>query len=433
MASEQAINLIPYGGGTSVVGHINPKSKEKPTLTIDLTSYNKLLSIDKTSHLATIEAGIRGPQLERQLRSAGFTLGHFPQSFEYSTLGGWIATRSTGQQSYYYGRIEENFAGGHIESPAGPIEINPFPASAAGPDLRHFFLGSEGRFGIITRAIMRIQPLPEIEGFFGAFFKDWDHGFTSVKTISQANLPISMLRLSDATETEITLALSGKDNLVTWAGRGLRVLGFGEKRCLLIYGITGSNTNVNFTIGQVSRIIRSNGGLLAGTSIGKQWQKSRFLSPYLRNTLWESGYAIDTLETAVPWDKVTHLALEIKKSIQQQAEELDTKVLVFAHLSHVYRDGANIYITYIYPRTSSEDVMLSTWKSMKDAASQTILLNRGTITHQHGIGQDHLPYLEPEKGRIGIDMLRSIGEICDPHGLLNPGKLFNNSDGSKID
>ena len=289
LARVNAIHIIPFGGGTSVVGHINPKSDGIATLTIDLSRFNKLLSIDKSSHLALIEAGIRGPDLERQLRSEGFTLGHFPQSFEYTTLGGWIATRSSGQQSHYYGRIEDTFAGGHIESPAGPIDINPVPASAAGPDLRHIILGSEGRFGVITRASMRIRPLPVVEGFFAAFFRDWDSGVSAVRTLAQLGTKLSMLRLSDAIETETTLALSGKDKLVTWAGRGLRLLGFGSNRCLLIYGITGDKKSVALAIEQSSSIIRSQGGIVAGKMIGTQWQKSRFLTPYLRNTLWEFG------------------------------------------------------------------------------------------------------------------------------------------------
>ncbi|MCJ7660342.1 MAG: FAD-binding oxidoreductase [Anaerolineales bacterium] len=427
------IHLIPYGGGTSVVGHINPSRGENPTITIDLSNFNQIISIDKVSHLATIEAGIRGPQLEHLLRKEGFTLGHYPQSFEYSTLGGWIATRSNGQQSYYYGRIEDTFAGGHIESPAGPIDINPVPASAAGPDLKQIILGSEGRYGVITRASMRVRTLPEVEGFFAAFFRDWDSGISAVRTLSQSGANLSMLRLSDAIETETTLALSGKDKLVTWAGRGLRVLGFGSNRCLLVYGVTGNNKRVKLALEQSSSTIRSQGGLVAGKMIGTQWQKSRFLTPYLRNTLWENGYVIDTLETAVPWNKITNLASAIKDAIVNKAENLGAKVLVFAHLSHVYNDGASIYVTYIMPRLSSGDELLSHWNSMKTSASQVILSHGGTISHQHGIGQDHLPFLKAEKGEIGIDILRNIRKICDPDAILNPHVLFMNSDQSRMD
>jgi alkyldihydroxyacetonephosphate synthase len=430
LARKNNIHLIPYGGGTSVVGHINPKADGIATLTIDLSNFNQIISIDKVSHLALIEAGIRGPDMEFQLRTEGFTLGHFPQSFEYSTLGGWIATRSSGQQAHYYGRIKDTFAGGHIESPSGPIDINPVPASAAGPDLRQIILGSEGRYGVITRATMRVRSLPEVEGFFAAFFRDWNHGVSAVRNLAQSGTNLSMLRLSDAIETETTLALSGKDKLVTWGSTGLRLLGFGSNRCLLVYGVTGNNKGVNLALEQSSSIIRSHGGLLTGKMIGLLWQKSRFLTPYLRNTLWDCGYVIDTLETAVTWNKVTKLASAIKYSIIQQAENHDIKVLVFTHLSHVYRDGASIYVTYIFPRKSSWDIILFHWKSMKNAASQVILSQGGTISHQHGIGQDHLPFMKTEKGKIGIDILDNIQKICDPDGILNPHILFSNSDQS---
>jgi len=211
------------------------------------------------------------------------------------------------------------------------------------------------------------------------------------------------------------------------------MLGFGSNRCLLIYGVTGDNKSVNLALEQSSSIIRSRGGIIAGKMIGSQWQKSRFLTPYLRNTLWDYGYAIDTLETAVPWNKVTSLVSELKVSIMKHAEKKGIKVWVFAHLSHVYRDGASIYVTYIIPRTSSGDELLLQWNSMKNAACQAILFHGGTITHQHGIGQDHLPFLEAEKGKIGVDILRNIGNICDPDAILGPQILFTNTDQSSLD
>jgi alkyldihydroxyacetonephosphate synthase len=254
-----------------------------------------------------------------------------------------------------------------------------------------------------------------------------------VKKIAQTNIPVSMLRLSDASETEITLVLSRKDRLVSWASRGLRLLGFGADRCLLIYAVTGDHKSVRFAMDQISKIIRSRGGLLAGSIIGDQWQKSRFLSPYLRNTLWDNGYAVDTLETAIPWNKISHLAGALKVSIMEQAEKNGIKTLVFAHLSHIYHDGASIYITFILPRTQAGYDLLQIWKSIKNAASQTIISQGGTISHQHGIGQDHLPFLEAEKGEIGMDILQSIQDICDPNAILNPHVLFSNGHRPRID
>jgi len=427
-AKHNDVHLIPYGGGTSVVGHITPIPSDQAILTVDLSRFNKLVEFDNKSDLATIEAGIRGPELERKLRSQGFTLGHFPQSFEYSTLGGWIATRSSGQQSYYYGRIEDTFAGGHIECPEGQIDLNPVPASAAGPDLRHIFLGSEGCFGIITQATMRVRKIPEVEGFYGVFFSDWENGVSAVKQITQAGIQVSMLRLSDPFETESTFKMSGKDKLATWAGRMLKIIGFGSTRCMLIFGVTGDAKKVNIVLDQTNKIIRSYGGINTGLIIGNQWEKTRFLTPYLRNTLWEKGFAVDTLETAVSWKNLSNLIADIHQAIQEQADQNQFPVLMLTHLSHVYRNGASIYITYLFPRLKIFDELLLNWQAMKSAASKVIISNKATISHQHGIGKDHLPYMTLEKGYLGIEILKNIKATCDPNEILNPNVLITNND-----
>jgi alkyldihydroxyacetonephosphate synthase len=417
-------SLIPYGGGTSVVGHINPLDGEAPTLTVDLSHQAQLLELDETSHLATFGAGVAGPQLEAQLNQRGFTLGHYPQSFELSTLGGWIATRSSGQQSYHYGRIEDLFAGGHIETPRGPMELPLLPASAAGPDLRQIILGSEGRLGVITRASVRIRPKPQVEAFYGVFFHDWESGAAAVRQIVQAGTPISMARLSNPRETDTTLKLSGKDNLVAWAERGLNLLAYDQERCLLIYGVTGDAAGVRLARRQANTIARSHGGLFTGKTIGHIWRKSRFLTPYLRNILWEAGYAVDTLETAVPWSRVVETERRIQQAMHAALSPTGERALIFAHLSHVYTDGASIYITYIFRRSPDPDQSLERWRVMKTAASREILAQGGTISHQHGVGLDHAPYLEAEKGALGMDVLRDISHSLDPNGLMNPGKLI---------
>ncbi len=423
-ARQTGIRLIPYGGGTSVVRHINPRPQDSPVLTVDLSRLNRLIRLDETSRIATFEAGVRGPDLEAQLRPHGYTLGHFPQSFEFSTLGGWIATRSSGQQSYYYGRIEDLLAGGRVETPIGALDLPPFPASAAGPDLRQVLLGSEGRLGIITQASMRVRPLPEVERFYGVFFTDWLAGEEAVREIVQARVPVSMLRLSDAQETEITLALSDKDALVGWADRGLRLLHYGPQRSLLIFAVTGEARMAARAHRQAIGIARAHRGLPTGTLIGQMWRKSRFLTPYLRNTLWERGYALDTLETALPWSEVLPAAAAIKSRLESGLADIGERLLVFAHLSHVYPDGAGIYVTYLFRRAADPDETLRHWQTLKAAASQVIVAHGGTISHQHGIGTDHAPYLAAEKGAVGMAMLEAVRRSVDPHGLLNPGKLM---------
>jgi alkyldihydroxyacetonephosphate synthase len=416
--------LIPYGGGTSVVGHINPRASDAPSLTIDLSHLNRLIDLDATSNLATFEAGVRGPDLERQLKEHGCTLGHFPQSWELSSLGGWIVTRSSGQQSYRYGRIEDLFAGGHMETPAGPIDLPPLPASAAGPDLRQMILGSEGRYGIITRAIVRVQHVPQKEDFHAIFFHDWASGAAAVREIAQAGIPVSMVRLSNAQETEVTLALSGKDQLVAWADRGLRLFKYGPDRALLILGVTGDKAPTRFARHEATALARKRGGFAVGTKIGHMWRKNRFLTPYLRNALWEYGYALDTVETALPWNKIESTAERIQEAIRNALEVYNERALVFAHLSHVYGDGASIYTTYLWRRSPDAEETLQQWHAMKHAASQVIMASGGTISHQHGVGVDHAPYLMAEKGELGLRMIEAVRNQLDPGRVLNPGKLI---------
>lgn len=416
IARARRFALIPYGGGTSVVGHVNPISGDRPVVTVALTRMNRLLDVDERSRLATIEAGATGPEVESQLAARGYTLGHFPQSFEASTLGGWIATRSTGQQSLHYGRIEGLFAGGHLETPAGPFDLPVFPASAAGPDLRHLVLGSEGRLGLVTRATVRVRRVPQDERFYAFFFRSWEEGVEAVRRTAQDFPTVSMLRLSDPVETETSLWLAGRPGLVRWARRGLSWAGYGRARCLLIAAHTGERAPVV----RGSRV----GGLPVGRPIGELWRRSRFRTPYLRNSLWEAGYALDTFETAVPWSQFRACRNAAIGALSTALEDENERVLAFAHLSHGYPDGASVYVTAVFRRTPDPDQTLERWKRLKTAATDAFVRCGGTVSHQHGVGRDHAGYLPEEKGRLGIESLAAAFRVFDPDGLMNPGKLL---------
>jgi len=424
-AREVGARLIPYGGGTSVVGHVNPLPGEAPVLTVNLSRLNQLLAFDKTSLLATFGAGVRGPDLEAQLRARDTTLGHFPQSFELSTLGGWVVTRSSGQQSYYYGRIEDLFAGGHVEMPVGALDLPPHPASAAGPDMRHLILGSEGRFGILTKATVRVSPLPERETFHAIFFPNWENGMTAVRTIAQARIPASMLRFSDAVETETTLILAGHERLVGLAERALSALGLGDGKCLFLFGVTGSKKMVKRSRKDLIAIAKEYGGRHVGQYMGGKWRESRFLAPYLRNTLWEIGYAVDTLETALPWSAIPTTIGAIQAKLRTGLRDVGERTHVFAHLSHIYSHGASFYVTYLFRVAHDPETTLQRWNALKDAASQVIVTAGGTISHQHGVGTDHLAYLPMEKGALGMQSLTAVHRVLDPQKIMNPGKLFD--------
>lgn len=418
-------SVIPYGGGTSVVGHINPQPTTGPTLTINLSRLNRLHQLDAKSRLATFGAGVAGPDLEAALRAQGYTLGHFPQSFELSTLGGWIATRSSGQQSLHYGRIEQLFAGGVLQTPRGKLEIPAFPASAAATDLREMVLGCEGHLGIISRATVRISALPEHEEFQGIFFPDFESGIEAVRQLVQAKLPLSMLRFSTPRETATTLKLAGGSRTLGWLEKWLARRGAGSQKCLLILGLTGKAKLVMATRHLAFDIIRQNQGIglgPLGASFGKQWRKSRFRQPYLRNTLWEYGYGVDTVETATSWSNVPALLGRIETALEEALLRHNEQLHVFTHLSHLYPHGSSLYTTFLFRLATDPAETLERWQTLKTAASQAIVAGGGTISHQHGVGLDHAPYLLPEKGELGMGALHSLYNHFDPQGIMNPGK-----------
>ncbi|MFO8032081.1 MAG: FAD-binding oxidoreductase [Desulfohalobiaceae bacterium] len=423
LAREQNLQLIPYGGGTSVLGHITPLQDTRPVLTVSLAQMNQLLHLEPENRLARFQPGILGPDLEQALRSKGFTLGHFPQSFEFSSLGGWISTRSSGQQSLGYGRIEDIFQGGVLQTPAGELQIPGSPASAAGPDLRQLILGSEGRLGLLSQAAVRISPVPEQEKFQGFVLPDLQQGMHAVQELVQERGVLSMLRLSNAKETSTNLLLSGKPGIRKLLKGYLRMVGMQDQACMLLAGFSGTPTQVIQSRRRAGSILRRYCAKpLYGS--GRAWAKHRFRAPYLRNSLWQEGYAVDTLETATTWKQVPGLMQALEDSLRQALEEEGEKVYAFSHLSHFYPTGCSIYCTYIFRVAPSLQETLQRWQKLKKAASECILAHQATISHHHGVGLDHVPYLQQEKGALGLELLRSLCAQLDPQGLMNPGKLL---------
>jgi alkyldihydroxyacetonephosphate synthase len=422
-ARQTGAQVIPFGGGTSVVGGVNPTAQEnddRPVLTISLARLNDLRGLDEISHLATFGAGTLGPYVEAQLRAHGFTLGHYPQSFEHSSLGGWIAARSSGQQSLGYGRIESLFAGGTMETPSGRMTLPALPASAAGPDLRQLVLGSEGRLGIITEATVRIRHLPETEAFYGVMLPDWETGMHVLRHTSQAGVPLSMMRLSNPVETEAFLQLPAHQNQVEILRALLKWRGFTAEKCLMLFGITGSRRMATSARRTMLDMAHRHHGLWLGEVVGRQWAKTRFRSAYLRDTLWEHGYAVETLETAVPWHRVHKTSQVILRALREAV----SPVLPMVHLSHVYRDGASLYFTFLFRVGATFEETVECWRALKEAGCKAVLSVGGTISHQHGVGADHLRYLASEKGELGMQLLKNVQTFLDPSGMMNPGKLI---------
>ena len=425
LAQECNWIVIPFAGGTSVAGHLDCPVSERPILSINLTRMNRLLHLDKASQLATFGAGTPGPLVEAQLRAQGYTLGHFPQSFEYSTVGGWVVTRSSGQQSLRYGRIEQLFAGGRLESPLGTLSIPTLPAASAGPDLRELVLGSEGRFGILTEATLRVSPLPEHESFHALFFPHWDAAEAAVRELVQRKLPLSMLRLSNGIETETNLTLAGHARLIGWLQRYLSWRGCRAGKCRLMLGVTADTRTARHALIEARRLLARHGGVYIGRAMGDKWAANRFKGPYLRNTLWELGYSADTIETAVDWPQVKNLMLAMEQAARDVFTRYGERVHAFTHLSHLYPQGSSIYSQFVWATSAGGFAPnFERWQRLKAAVATTIAAHGGTVSHQHGVGRDHAAHLANEKGPLGMATLAALCHHFDPKKIMNPGKLL---------
>lgn len=423
-ARRRGAIVIPYGGGTSVVGHLAVPKSDRPVVSISLERLDRLLELDESAQLARFGAGVPGPQVEAQLAPYGYLLGHFPQSYEYSTLGGWVVTRSSGQQSLRYGRIENLFHGGRLATLKNEFRVGGVPASSAGPDLRECVLGSEGRLGLLTEVSVRIRRLPEREQFHAVFFPSWEQGVTALREMAQSEIPLSMLRLSNEVETETQLALAGHPKLIAWLERYLRLRGAAAGKVMLLLGVTGGAGSVRRALSEALAVCRQQRGIHAGSKPGAGWVKNRFRSAYLRNSLWQAGYAVDTMETCLNWPQVTPYMRAVEQAAREALAAENERVHAYTHLSHVYRQGCSVYSTYLWRAAGDPERDWARWSRFKKAVSETVLTFGGTISHQHGVGSDHAPYLPAEKGAAGMDLLRAMAREFDSDGIMNPGKLF---------
>ena len=419
-AEEHDFAVVPFGGGSSVVGGVNMCDAEgkRGTLTLDLTRMNRLLEIDETSLIAHAEAGAYGPALEEQLQARGYTLGHYPQSFEFSTLGGWIATRGAGHQSNKYGKAEKWFAGAEIVSPGGIQWCTPsFPGSAAGPQLRDLVAGSEGALGIITSARVHIHPVPEEKDYRAYLFMDWTQAVNAVRALMQRGVPTAMIRLSDYDETYFFGALKS-------GGEGMDP---SVHVCIMLVGIEGTADHVAHARPWAQAVIEEHGGAHMGSELGKSWYAHRFETPYLRDPMLDRGLGVDTLETCTTWANLMPLYEAVSAAIRQALAARPgahgATGVCMAHISHCYRDGASLYFTFAFARDLDDPI--GQWRHIKTTASEAILAHGGTISHHHGVGTDHKPWYHREIGAPALEGFRALKRTLDPQGTLNPGKLWD--------
>jgi alkyldihydroxyacetonephosphate synthase len=423
LCASERIAVVPFGGGTSVVGGVEPLGDSRAAVvSLDMARMTAVTNVDERSLTASFGPGLRGPRVEEQLARHGLTLGHFPQSFEYATVGGWVATRSAGQASTGYGSIEKLVAGLRLVTPTGSIDLPPMPATAAGPGLRQLLVGSEGVLGVITEATMKLRPRPVERRYEGWMFHAFEEGVEALRTLEQREVIPDVARLLDDNETRLSLALAGGGSLRGRLGRryvDLRGYGAG---CLAILGFEGEPTDVRRRRSVAERLVRRGGGLPLGASPGRAWERDRYAGPYLRDALLDQGLMVETLETAHQWSSLTGLHQAVREAIEHALAACGTPGLVMCHVSHLYPNGASLYFTFLARQREGDE--LEQWRAVKTAASDAIVEAGGTITHHHAIGRDHTAWMRREVGDLGVELLRSVKASLDPAGILNPGKLL---------
>ncbi|MGQ0604528.1 MAG: FAD-binding oxidoreductase [Anaerolineales bacterium] len=427
LANENGVAVIPFGGGTSVVGGVEPMGT-RPAFTVSLARLNRVLSIDEMSQTVTAEAGILGPALEAALNQCGLTLNHFPQSFEFSTLGGWIATRSAGQASTKYGKIEDMVVGARMVTPCGWVETPTVPARATGPSLLQLLTGSEGVFGIITQATLRVQPVPKFQQEAGWLFRDFHAAVEALRAIMQTGLTPALARLSDEAETRTTFHM--REGQTGWTSLkqkfGLAALARAghsfERGALLLLRFEGDDECALHEAQHAQTICKKQGAFNLGASPVRSWVRDRFHTPYLRDVLLDRGILVDTLETATEWKNVEALHGRINSIVSQTIAATGSKALTLTHLSHVYRDGASLYVTFLARSTRGRE--LEQWHQIKTAATDGIMNYGGALSHHHGVGYDHAKWLGQAEGQTGLEILHAVKRALDPQGVMNPCKLL---------
>ena len=406
LAVEHHLAVVPFGGGTCVTGGLAARREGYAGLvSLDLVRMKRLLEVDEVSMTATLEPGLRGPEAEALLAERGLVLGHYPQSFEYASIGGFAATRSSGQSSAGYGRFDAMVVGLRVATPRGEWVLGSSPANAAGPDLRQLVLGSEGAFGVITAVTVRVRRLPEVKVYEGWRWGSFTEGRDAMRHLAQSGLLPTVLRLSDESETAINLARPD-------------AIGAGddEGACLMIVGHEGTAAQVEARRAAVTEALTSLGGRPQGEGPGESWAHGRFDAPYLRDSLLDVGVLVETLETATFWSNAEALYAGVKQALESHLDG----ALVLCHVSHVYETGCSLYFTVA---TAQGEQPLEQWLAAKAAANDAIVAAGATITHHHAVGTDHKPWLGAEIGDLGVSVLRAVKADLDPTGVLNPGVL----------
>lgn len=442
LAKQANVCVIPFGGGTNIVSALEVnKNEDRMVISLDLTRMNKLLSIDKDARVATFESGVLGPDLEEQLNKTGFTLGHFPDSFQFSTLGGWLATRSAGMNSDKYGTISDMVLSMEIITPDKIINQPLVPHSSTGPEIYNMFLGSEGTLGVISKAVMKIHPIESFSHFAGVMFPNFDAGINALKLTAQEKKLPNMMRLMDNDETVLSFNLKPPTNKINqFVQKSFKkYLKFknisDDKCCLMIIAFSGDKNVVKKHKKDVLQICKNYKGIYLGQSPGNSWFERKYDYPYLRDFVMDFGCVVDVSETSTTWNNIKKLYNDVKKAGIKAMSECTPKTIqnrinksgyLGCHISHNYYNGACLYFTFCFSPEKNKE--LSQYWHVKKTLTEAILKNNGALSHHHSVGRDHAPWLKEYIGETGLDAINSVKQTIDPTNILNPDKLISQTE-----
>jgi alkyldihydroxyacetonephosphate synthase len=411
---DNDVVIVPRGGGTSVVGGLSGPADDRRWISVDLCGLDTIEPPDLLNDVVTVGPGVTGPALEGALSQVGRVFGHFPQSWERATIGGYAATRSAGQNSTGYGRMEDLVVAARLATPIGEWRVGHLPATSVGPNLLRYVLGSEGTLGIFTDLTLRIRPRPDVRRAEGAMAPDWRAGISALRSLAQNDLAPSVIRLSDRSETRGTWRMSAPSGLAGSLVNGyLRARGASEG-CLMVMDWHGTNSVVEARRAEAWRLLRSHGVIALGGSVGRTWVRHRFDGPYLRDQLVRDGYFVETFETSSSWTELPALHSRVSEIVSSAAP----RSYLLGHISHVYSTGASLYFTVI-----ASSGLVSDWPQLKRQLTESITAAGGTASHHHGVGTDHAPWLPTEVGPVGMQTILAVKNAVDPGNIMNPAIL----------
>lgn len=426
-AAEREVAVIPFGGGSNISGCLERMERGRMSVSLDMRRMRRILQVDQRSFTARIEAGVFGPDLEAQLGAHGMTLGHFPDSFLHSTLGGWIATRSAGMQSDKYGKIEDMVIALRMVTPEGALANRIVPKSSNGIDVNHLCIGSEGTFGVITEATMRVHPRPERRVVPGFLFPEFEAGVEAMHECVRQECMPAMVRLNDRDKTALSMAFRPPASRFSKLASGLfksylRARRFSlPQACLMLTAFEGSEAAVARQLRQVESIYRRCGAISLGASAGKSFEATKYDFPHIRDFLLDRNVTTDVSETCTVWSNILPLYQDTMSTLKAAIQESGVRPWVGCHISHTYQSGASVYFTFGFRQEPG--VEMDQYLRAKRAVQQSFIDHGATLSHHHAVGTEHLPWLADEISLLGLQAVAAIKRSLDPANIMNPGRL----------